>query len=111
MYAYVNHPVGSVCNSGRFLLWAKVSRKRIRSASIGFHQQLIGADIEAFGNSLDIVDRDITFTALDAAEIRPVHFDLEGKILLAHAARLTAATDIRRQNIPKRARMRPFHAA
>lgn len=22
MYAYVDHPVGSVCNSGRFLLWA-----------------------------------------------------------------------------------------
>lgn len=80
-------------------------------SSIVFHKQLIGPDIETLGDPLDIVDGYVALATLNAAKIRTIHFDLEGKVLLTYAPRPTVSADIRRQDISKRARMRTFHGA
>lgn len=68
------------------------------------------ADFKPFRDPLDIVDRHIALAAFDATKIGSIHFDLESKILLTHTFGQTTTTDVRRQDISKRARMRPFHA-
>lgn len=51
-------------------------------------------DIQSFRNPLDIINRHIALAALDSADIRSVHLNIIGKILLAHAQRLPMAADI-----------------
>lgn len=65
---------------------------------------------QAIGDPLDVVYRDISFTALDPTEIRPVHFDLESEVLLADTASLAVSADICGNNCSKWSRVRAFHA-
>ena len=67
------------------------------------------ADPEACRNALNIVDRDITFTALDSAIVSAIHLDFVREILLAETTLLPIAPDIRRHDAAEQTRMRAFH--
>lgn len=83
----------------------------VENALVCFSKEEIGADLKPIGDPLDIIDRDITLTAFNAAVVCPIHFDFEREILLAEATRHTKPADIRRQNVSKQTRMGAFHSA
>jgi hypothetical protein len=80
---------------GRFHvgLFRKVLRPFIGGARID--QQQIGADLQTRRYPFNIVDGDITLSALDAAEIGSIHFDVISKVLLAEAKGFPVSADIR----------------
>jgi len=59
----------------------------------------MGVDAEPFRNSLNIINRYIALAAFNPAEICPVHLNIVGKILLAHAKRLPVTADIGRYDL------------
>ncbi len=69
----------------------------------------MGVYSQPLRNPLDIINRNIAFTAFNPAEIRPVHLDVVGKILLAHAKRLPVAPDIRSYDRAQASGVSAFH--
>lgn len=59
--------------------------------------------------SLNVVDRHIALATLDRAEIRPVHIDVVGEILLTKTAFFPATTDIGSDDFAQLSGMVPFH--
>lgn len=54
----------------------------------------MGNDLQGRRNTFDIVDGDIAPPAFNFAELGPVHIDIIGKDLLAHAEGLPVSADI-----------------
>jgi hypothetical protein len=71
----------------------------------------VGFDFEPASYSGNIVDRDIAFGPLDAAEIGAIDTALMGQRLLAQTTLRPKATHIPRQNVPQWPFVSLFHGA
>lgn len=72
-------------------------------------EQLPGRNVQSERDAFQVVDRNVTLTPFDRAEIGAVHLDRERKILLAHTTLVAHAPDIGGDDRPKLAGVGSFH--
>jgi len=56
-------------------------------------QQLVGLDVQRFGEPSDVPQTHIAFAAFNTADIAPVQADDQGKMLLTPSVRVTQGSD------------------
>ncbi len=83
-------------------------RIRVRLRSIVF-EQLPRLDLEPPRDPGDVIDRDVTFGALDGAEVGPIDTALVRERLLAQAARGSQPAHVLRQYVSQWSLVRPLH--
>src|SRR3982074_3546352 len=74
-------------------------------------QEHAGFNFEPPSNARNVVDRDISFGPLDAAEIGAIDTTLVRQRFLTEFTRRSKATHIPRQNVPQRSFVSLFHRA
>jgi hypothetical protein len=76
-----------------------------------FLQELRGRDAQPLRNARDVIDRDISLRAFNAAQVCAINPTFMGQGLLTEPARGPKPAHVSRQNIPQWSLVSPFHRA